>query len=120
MPWLLNLGYLFVLGLLSPWLVLRCVRTGRYRKDLWPKLTGRVTPSPRTPTVWFHAVSVGEVHLLVPLVAVFRRRHPHWHVVVSSTTDTGLVEARAKFADLAVVSFPFDFSWAVGASLDRL
>jgi 3-deoxy-D-manno-octulosonic-acid transferase len=120
MPWLLNLLYLVALGLLSPWLVWRCVRTGRYRKDLLPKLTGRVKPSARSPAVWFHAVSVGEVHLLVPLVAGFRRRHPQWQVVVSSTTDTGLAEARAKFADLAVVPFPFDFSWAVGTALGRI
>jgi 3-deoxy-D-manno-octulosonic-acid transferase len=120
MPRLLNLLYLVALGLLSPWLVWRCVRTGRYRKDLWPKLTGRVTPSARSPVVWFHAVSVGEVHLLVPLVAGFRRRHPRWQVVVSSTTDTGLAEARAKFTDFAVVPFPFDVSWAVGNALGRI
>jgi 3-deoxy-D-manno-octulosonic-acid transferase len=120
MPWLLNLVYLAALGLLSPWLVWRFVRTGRYRKDLFPKLTGRVAPPPRGPVVWFHAVSVGEVHLLGPVVAGFRRRHPHWAVVVSSTTDTGLAEARAKFADHTVVPFPFDFSWAVGAALDRI
>jgi 3-deoxy-D-manno-octulosonic-acid transferase len=77
-------------------------------------------PSVRSPVAWFHAVSVGEVHLLVPLVAGFRRRHSQWQVVVSSTTDTGLAEARAKFADLAVVPFPFDFSWAVGNALDRI
>jgi 3-deoxy-D-manno-octulosonic-acid transferase len=120
MPRLLNLLYFLTLGLVSPWLVWRCLRTGRYRKDLWPKLNGRVTASARSPVVWLHAVSVGEVHLLVPLVAGFRRRHPQWQVVVSSTTDTGLAEARAKFADLAVVPFPFDFSWAVGNALGRI
>jgi 3-deoxy-D-manno-octulosonic-acid transferase len=120
MPLLLNLVYLLALGLLSPWLAWRFVRTGRYRKDLLPKLAGRVPPSPRSPVVWFHAVSVGEVHLLGPLVAGFRRRHPHWYVVVSSTTDTGLAEARARFTDLTVVPFPFDFSWAVGNALNRI
>ncbi len=120
MPWLLNILYLVALSLLSPWLIWRLVRTGRYRKDLLPKLTGRITSSTHPPTIWFHAVSVGEVHLLVPLVAAFRRRRPSWQIVVSSTTDTGLAEARARFADLTVVPFPFDFSWAVGGALDRI
>src|SRR5437016_4511585 len=122
MPWLLNFVYLFAAAILSPWLVWRAVRTGRYRKDLLPKVTGLVSVpnSDCRPVAWFHAVSVGEVHLLIPLVAAFRRRHPTWRIVVSSTTDTGLTEARTRFADLTVVPFPFDFSWAVGTALDRI
>jgi 3-deoxy-D-manno-octulosonic-acid transferase len=41
-------------------------------------------------------------------------------VVVSSTTDTGLEEARKHFADLPVFAFPFDFSWAVARTLKRV
>jgi 3-deoxy-D-manno-octulosonic-acid transferase len=63
--------------------------------------------------IWFHAVSVGEVHLLVPLVSQFQKRNPLCRVVISSTTDTGLAEARARFASHTVIPFPFDFSWAV-------
>jgi 3-deoxy-D-manno-octulosonic-acid transferase len=116
---LLDLVYLFALCLLSPWLVWRAFATGRYRRDLAAKLLGRVVvPGPRSgPVAWFHAVSVGEVNLLGTLVPAFRKRHPDWLVVVSSTTDTGLAEARKRFADLPVVPWPFDFSWAVGAAL---
>jgi 3-deoxy-D-manno-octulosonic-acid transferase len=39
-------------------------------------------------------------------------------VVVSSTTDTGLAEAAAKFP--VVIPYPFDFSWACGAALDAV
>jgi 3-deoxy-D-manno-octulosonic-acid transferase len=116
---LLDALYLFAAGLLSPWLVWRAVRTGRYRRDLAAKLLGRVAvPNPdRRPVAWFHGVSVGEVHLLVTLVAAFRQRHPDWLCVVSATTDTGLAEARTRFPDLAVIAWPFDFSWAVAAAL---
>ena len=92
MPLILDALYLFALTILSPWLVWRCVRTGRYRRDLVAKLSGRVSfanPDAK-PVVWFHGVSVGEIHLLVTVVAAFRKRHPDWLVVVSSTTDTGL------------------------------
>ena len=119
---LLDLVYLAVLVVLSPWLVWRAVATGRYRRGLSAKLLGRVTvPNPgRRPVAWFHAVSVGEVHLLATLVPAFRKRHPDWLAVVSSTTDTGLAEARSRFPDLPVIAWPFDFSWAVGSALDSV
>src|SRR5262249_52911451 len=103
---------------LSPWLVWRGVRTGRYRRELAAKLLGRVDVANqmRKPVAWFHAVSVGEVNLLGTLVPAFRSRHPDWLVVVSSTTDTGLAEARRRFPDLAVVPWPLRFSWAVAAA----
>jgi 3-deoxy-D-manno-octulosonic-acid transferase len=122
MPRLLDALYLFAVGLLAPWLVWRAARTGRYRRDVAAKLLGRVAvPNPdRRPVAWFHGVSVGEVHLLVTLVAAFRKRHPDWVCVVSATTDTGLAEARNRFPDLPVISWPFDFSWAVAAALDAV
>ena len=121
MPVVLDCLYLLALAAASPWLVWRSLRTGRYRHGLAAKLLGdiAVSPDPR-PTAWFHGVSVGEVHLLVTLVAAFRKRHPGWRVVVSATTDTGLAEARARFPDLAVEPYPFDFSWAVGRALDTI
>lgn len=119
---LLDLVYSLALLVLSPWLAWRSVATGRYRRGLGEKLLGRVgvTNPHNKPVAWFHAVSVGEVNLLGTLVPAFRKRHPDWLVVVSSTTDTGLAEARRRFPDLAVVAFPFDFSWAVTAALHAI
>ena len=103
---LLNLVYLLALIVLSPWLVWR----SRLDRPLSP---GVVREAPRQrdcsqseqeAVAWFHAVSVGEVNLLGTLVPAFRKRHPDWLVVVSSTTDTGLAEARKHFADLAVIA----------------
>jgi len=118
----LNLIYLLVLAVLSPWLVWRMIATGRYRRELAAKLLGRViVDNPQNkPVAWFHAVSVGEVNLLGTLVPAFRKRHPDWLTVVSSTTETGLAEARKRFPDLVVIAYPFDFSWAVAAALDRV
>ncbi|MDY3551042.1 3-deoxy-D-manno-octulosonic acid transferase [Gemmata sp. JC717] len=116
---LLDLVYLLALLALSPWLLWRAARTGRYRQNLAAKLFGRVriTNLTRKPVAWFHAVSVGEVNLLGTLVPAFRKRHPDWHIVISSTTDTGLAEAKRRFADLDVIAWPFDFTWAVAAAL---
>jgi 3-deoxy-D-manno-octulosonic-acid transferase len=122
MPLLLDALYLLALAVLSPWLVWRAIATGRYRRDLAAKLLGRVRVpnTDRKPVAWFHGVSVGEIHLLATVVAAFRKRHPDWLIVVSSTTDTGLDEARKRFADLPVIAYPFDFSWAAAAALDAV
>ena len=112
---LFNLVYGLAILLLLPWLLIRSLRTGRYRQNLRDKLLGTShnLPNRTRSTIWFHGVSVGEVHLLRQLVKAFRDRHPDWQVVISSTTDTGLAEARKHFADLVILAYPFDFSWAV-------
>ena len=126
MRYLLNIIYLCALAALSPWLVYKALTTGKYRRGLWAKLTGATTQSPchlvtlspcHPQTVWFHGVSVGEIHLLRQVVARYRQRHPDAQVVISTTTDTGFEEARKHFADLPVIYWPFDFSWAVERAL---
>jgi 3-deoxy-D-manno-octulosonic-acid transferase len=115
MPFLLDAAYLFILVLLSPWLIYKTITTGKYRRGLGAKFLGsRFTAGQLRPgVVWFHGVSVGEIHLLRHVIAAFRRSYPEFDCVVSSTTDTGLEEARKAFPDLRVFWFPFDFSWAV-------
>lgn len=121
MRYLLDIVYLGVLLLLSPWLLYKALTTGKYRRGLAAKLFGLVPAIPRErPVAWFHGVSVGEIHLLRQVIAAFRSRHPDWRVVVSTTTDTGLEEARKHFADLAAFHWPFDFSWAVRRGLRQV
>lgn len=119
MLWFLNSIYCVVLVLLSPWLIYRALRTGRYRRGLREKLLG-LRESPSAGAVWFHGVSVGEIHLLRQVIAAFRHRFPELPCVLSTTTETGYDEARKCFPDLFVFFFPFDFSWAVGRSLGVL
>lgn len=108
-----------VIALASPWLAWRS-RSGR--PGPWRLWSGPSFPTPVTdkPVVWFHGVSVGEIHLLGPVVASFRQRHPELEVVVSSTTPTGLAEARKRFPDTVVSPFPFDLSWQLRAAFDSL
>ena len=121
MPYLLNLLYLLLLTLVWPLLAFRAARSGKYREGYAAKFWGRV---PRrtsdAPCLWLHAVSVGEVNLLAPLLGELRRRHPHWQCVISSTTKTGLELARRKYPDLTVFYCPLDFSWAVREAMGRI
>jgi 3-deoxy-D-manno-octulosonic-acid transferase len=121
MSYFLNLAYLLALLLLSPWLVYKALTTGKYRRGVWSKISGRAfRRESNRPCVWFHGVSVGEIHLLRPVVAGFQKRHPDWECVISTTTDTGYDEACKRFSDLPVFFWPFDFTWAVGRALDRV
>jgi len=122
MPYLLDLVYLVGLLCVSPWLAYKAFTTGKYRRGLWSKLTGHVPLPVRSPasaklTIWFHGVSVGEIHLLRQIVARYRQRHPNHLCVISTTTDTGYAEANKHFAELPVFYWPFDFSWAVTRAL---
>lgn len=125
MPYLLNLLYLVAGLLLAPWLGARALATGRRGVGLLDKFFGRcehplLDVSHVGQVVWFHGVSVGEVHLLRNVVAQFRRRHPEWRCVVSATTPTGHAEARRHFPDLPVLWWPLDFTWAVARALRRV
>jgi 3-deoxy-D-manno-octulosonic-acid transferase len=122
MPFLLDVGYLFVLILLSPWLLWKALTTGKYRRGLAAKFLGPrfAWSNPPRGIVWFHGVSVGEIHLLRHVITAFRRRNPDRICVISTTTDTGLDEARKAFPDLTIFWFPLDFSWTVQRTLTRL
>ncbi len=121
MRYLLNTLYLVTIFLLSPWLIYKGLTTGKYRRGLWAKLSGRAfVRQGERPCAWFHGVSVGEIHLLRPVVAAFREAHPEWECVISTTTDTGHDEARKRFADLPVFFWPLDFTWAVRRALGKV
>lgn len=122
MPWVLNLLYAALLTLLSPVILWRMLRHGRYRRGIQQKLLGRlpVTPDGR-PVAWFHAVSVGEIVQLQKIVDEFRRQTGDtWMIVVSTSTDTGYDLARQRFPGCQLVWFPLDFSWAVRNALQTL
>ncbi len=70
--------------------------------------------------VWLHAVSVGEVNLLAPLLAEIARQKPDWECVISTTTRTGMALARKKYSAYPVFYCPLDFSWAVRTAMRRV
>ena len=118
---LLNAIYVVLLAVVSPVLVSRAWRQGKYRQGWGEKLLGRgVRRASSAPCLWLHAVSVGEVLLLQTVIADFRRRRPDVEIWISTTTQTGHAVAREKFPDCRVLYFPLDFTWSVRAALDRV
>jgi len=121
MPLALNLIYASLLVLFSPVILYRMLRSGKYRDGLWEKLSGAAPHRiGDRPCLWFHAVSVGEVLLLRPLVREMARRRPNWDVVISTTTPTGLAVARRTFPELITFYAPLDFSWATRRAMGRI
>ncbi len=121
MRFLLNIIYLLLIAVASPWLIFAAVRHGKYREGFAQKFLGRV---PRregdAPCVWLHAVSVGEVNLLATMIGAIEAKHPDWQCVISTTTKTGMAVARTKYPKHLVFYCPLDFSWAVRAALKRI
>jgi 3-deoxy-D-manno-octulosonic-acid transferase len=121
MPYLLNLSYLLLILFALPWLLVQAVRKGKYREGYAAKFFGLV---PRRTSdrlcVWLHAVSVGEVNLLAPLLRQIQRERPEWECVISTTTMTGMALARKKYAGMTVFYCPLDFSWATRAAMRRI
>jgi 3-deoxy-D-manno-octulosonic-acid transferase len=65
------------------------------------------------PTIWFHAASVGEVGVVLSLLAEMKRAYPHHSFVVSTTTPQGrAVASRAEGVDAALLA-PLDLPWVI-------
>jgi 3-deoxy-D-manno-octulosonic-acid transferase len=101
-----------------PYWLFQMLRHGKYRAGFGERL-GRIPSRLRTPaglakpTIWVHAVSVGEVLAVTGLIAQLRRQFPEHRVVVTTTTDTGQALARTRFGEEEVFYFPMDFAFAI-------
>lgn len=104
-----------------PYWLLQMFRHGKYREGLSQRL-GRI-PSrladQHRPTIWIHAVSVGEVQAVSGLVEQLRQRFAGHRIIVSTTTSTGQKLARNRFGD-DVFYFPLDFGFAIRPYLRTL
>lgn len=125
MSYLLDALFVFLLP------VVLLIRRKR-RAHLWSRFLGRtgmptdsrvraagcgLQPTACSRSVWFHGVSVGEIHLLRGVIARFQNRFPDYQIVVSSTTEAGFAEAKRCFPTAHVIRWPLDCSWAVARAI---
>lgn len=114
---LLALTMLFSL----PYWVAQMLRSGKYRAGISERLgfvPRRLAKSNGRTVLWVHAVSVGEVLALKPLLEMLRQGG--YNVFLSTTTLSGQTLARRQFGDEKVFYFPFDFTFAVRRYLRKL
>jgi 3-deoxy-D-manno-octulosonic-acid transferase len=76
---------------------------------------------PDQPVIWVHAVSLGEVVAVTPLVNELHRRHPEYRLVVSTVTETGREAVEQRLAGVADHCYaPLDFPCVVSRFIERL
>ena len=111
MKFIIDFLYLLAIVLISPKIVFRMVRYGRYGKG-WAQRLGKIKRlNPEKKCIWIHAVSVGEVNAAKTLVESLGKKFGDYEIVISSTTDTGLARAESVYGkQLSVFYFPFDLS----------
>ncbi|HEY3823422.1 MAG TPA: glycosyltransferase N-terminal domain-containing protein, partial [Bryobacteraceae bacterium] len=112
------------------YLLLRGLRNPRYFGTLRERLGGipvssQQSASPQqtvSGSIWFHAVSVGEVLAALPLIEEVRKRTPSTPIFVSTTTLAGRETAEKRLADRVDGIFfaPLDSVWCVRRVLRRL
>ena len=116
-----SLATLVLFLMASPYFLYQAVRHGKYLGSLAERL-GRLPVSlnlDREPSIWLHAVSVGETLTARALAADLKERYPRHRLFISTTTMTGQQIARSSFqmAD-GIFYFPIDLPFVVRRVLD--
>jgi len=111
---------LLLLAVLSPYFVYQAMRHNKYLGSLGQRF-GYLPVSfnlDGDPSIWVHAVSVGEVLAARPIISELRRRYPTLKLFLSTTTLSGQQLARRNVADVdAVFYLPFDWTFTVRRTL---
>ena len=105
-----------VLALL-PWAVLHLLWRARRQPEYlqhWGERFGRFAAAAPAPTLWLHAVSVGETRAAQPLVAALREHYPQHRILFTHMTPTGRATSVALFGDsVERIYLPYDTPWAM-------
>ncbi len=117
--------YNLLLLLASPVILLTLLAKKRCRPGLRQRLGWQprdvVESHDGRPTIWVHAVSMGEATAVVPLVQQLRTRYPAARVFVSTVTETGKETVLRRLQGQAEhLYFPLDFRWSVRSALSAV
>jgi 3-deoxy-D-manno-octulosonic-acid transferase len=109
--------YTLAVFALLPWAVLHLLWRARRQPEYlrhWGERFGCFDAVPPAPTIWLHAVSVGETRAAQPLVAALRERYPGYRILFTHMTPTGRATSEALFGDsVDRIYLPYDTPWAM-------
>lgn len=109
--------------LLLPVILIALAAVPKFRAGFWTKLGFyKISLDQNKKTIFFHAVSVGEVNALETLIKKTREAFPDVNIVLSTTTKTGQEIAHKKLEKTvdAITYFPFDFFFSVNSFLNSV
>ena len=116
-----SLALVVALLVAAPYYLWKGLGSGKYLRTLGERLGGPPAAlATGEPSIWIHAVSVGEVLVARGLVAALKQRFPTRRVIVSTTTETGKAVARQALAADGVFFNPLDLPWSVRRTLAGL
>ena len=105
----------------SPWFIYQALRHGKYIGSLGQRF-GRLPIALNVdgePSIWIHAVSVGETLTVKALVDDLRAHYPRLRLFLSTTTVAGQQVAKKHLPNVdAVFYFPFDWTFTVRRTLN--
>ena len=120
---LYSLATVVVLVACAPYFLYQALRHSKYLGSLRQRL-GYLPVSlnlDAEPSIWVHAVSVGEVLAARPVIAELRKQYPALRLFLSTTTRTGQQLARQSVADVdGVFYLPFDWTFTVRRTMRRV
>ena len=116
-----RLIYTLVVLALLPWAVLHLLWRARRQPEYlrhWGERLGYFGAAnfqnSSAPTIWLHAVSVGETRAAQPLVAALRERYPGHRILFTHMTPTGRATSETLFGDsVDRIYLPYDTPWAM-------
>jgi 3-deoxy-D-manno-octulosonic-acid transferase len=126
LPWMVR----WVLGIydaglvlaMAGWLLVRLVLPPARGRQAIAERLGYVPvrPDGAPISLWIHAVSIGELLSVLPVLRLLKERHPNWWVLLSTTQRhaDALAHTQSTGAD-AVCLLPWDSRFAIDEALNR-
>jgi 3-deoxy-D-manno-octulosonic-acid transferase len=116
--------YTALVEVLRPFAIALLLWRGLRDRRHWTALRERLGFGPfltSAPTIWVHAVSLGEVSAAAPLIRALRQRYPQTPAVLTTATLTGRARAQALFGDSIDVRYlPYDTPGSMRRLLTRI
>jgi 3-deoxy-D-manno-octulosonic-acid transferase len=116
--------YSLLLLLMLPLVLLRLLWRGHRNPaylERWPERLGLWRQSLRPVDLWIHAVSVGEVQAMQPLIRGLLGRESAMKLIVTTTTPTGARRLHELFGEQVQHAFtPYDLTWIMRRFLCRI
>jgi 3-deoxy-D-manno-octulosonic-acid transferase len=115
--------YIVLLYLLAPVVCLVLLSRGFREPRYWKNFGQRFGfgEHMKEPSIWVHAVSVGEVQAAAVLVRRLQQAYPNIPLVITTLTPTGDDRARVLFGEKAHVRYvPFDLPGSVWRFFNRV